>query len=261
MSEPKTDYVDINGEPCRVWRKGSGPTVAFLAGHGGMPKWMPFLDALAERFEVVVPSLPGFPGSTGHKLLDSHIDWIMATRELLDGAGIGAGARLLGSGPGGSLAAEVAAFWPGSVARLALIAPWGLYDEADPMADPWSARKDQFPALMCENPERWIEMTSAPEGANSVEWPIEQTRALEAAARIFWPLGDTRLKRRLHRIQCPTLLIRGERDRIIPRGYTDKFRDGIGGDTTIETIPNAGHLAELDVPDAVVEAVAGFMQN
>ena len=259
MSEPSVDYVDVNGEPCRVWRKGAGPTLGFLAGHGGMPKWTPFLDALAGRFEVVVPSIPGYPGAAGHRRLDNHIDWVLAVRDLLDGIGLGAGARLAGAGPGASFAAEMAALWPASVARLALIAPWGLYDETEPMGDPWSPRSPEFAARLCENPERWAELTAMPDGANSVEWPIEQTRALEASARAFWPLGDTRLGRRLGRIACPTLLVWGERDRIVPPAYAEKFAASIAGESPIAMIPAAGHLAELDQPDAVAEAVAAFM--
>lgn len=82
LSEPKTETVDVNGHGCRVWKKGSGPKLGFLAGFGGLPRWIPFLDRLAEQREVIVPSLPGYPGATGHNLLDSHLDWLIAVREL-----------------------------------------------------------------------------------------------------------------------------------------------------------------------------------
>src|SRR5262245_34352045 len=138
MSGPETLTIDINGFPTRVWRKGSGPRIGFLAGYGGLPKWIPFLDRLAESRTVVVPSLPGFPGGDrGHTVLDSHLDWVLAVRDTVDKAGL-AGADLVGSSVGGSLAAEVAAIWPEKVARLVLIAPFGLYDENHPPADPWA---------------------------------------------------------------------------------------------------------------------------
>ena len=97
-----------------------------------------------------------------------------------------------------------------------------------------------------------------PEGANSPEWPIEQTRASEAAARAFWPLGNTRLEKRLPLIEAPTLLIWGEDDRIMPRGYADRFAAAIAGRTEIRTIPGAGHLAELDKPDEVAAAILAW---
>ena len=31
MPEPATSTVEVNGFSCRVWRKGSGPTLGFLA--------------------------------------------------------------------------------------------------------------------------------------------------------------------------------------------------------------------------------------
>jgi len=105
MSEPETLTVDINGFATRVWRKGSGPRIGFLAGYGGLPRWVPFLDRLAEARTVIVPSLPGFPGGDrGHAVLDAHLDWVLAARELIDEAGL-AGADLVGSSVGGSLAA------------------------------------------------------------------------------------------------------------------------------------------------------------
>lgn len=259
MSEPAIDCVTVNGEECRVWRKGSGRKIGFLAGHGGLPKWIPFLDALADSFEVVVPSLPGYPGANGHLKLDSHIDWVLAVGDLLCGAGLDDTACLIGSGPGGSFAAEAAAFWPRSVQKLALIAPWGLFDEKDPMTDPWGQRKPELAGLLCKDPDRWNALKAAPEGANSVEWPIEQARAMEASARAFWPLGNSGLERRLGHIRCPTLLLWGEADQIVPRSYAEKFMTGIRGDSKIEIVAGAGHLAELDRPTEVAKAICAFI--
>jgi pimeloyl-ACP methyl ester carboxylesterase len=258
MLEPQTSSVDINGFPCRVWTKGSGPKLGFLAGFGGLPRWIPFLDALALERTVVVPSLPGFPGGErGHSVLDNHLDWVLAAHELVRRAGLD-GADLAGSGPGGSLAAEIAAIWPGSVRRLALIAPWGLFDENDPATDPWAQRAPDVPGLMCADPAKWEALKAEPEGQNSPEWPIEQVRAAEAAARIFWPLGNTRLEKRLPLLTAPTLLLWGEGDRIMPRSYAAKFARAITGSSEIRMIPGAGHLAELDKPDEVAAAILAW---
>ena len=258
MSEPETLTVDVNGFSSRVWRKGSGPKIGFLAGFGGLPRWVPFLDELAKSRTVIVPSVPGFPGGDrGHTVLDTHLDWLLAAHALLEKAEL-IGADLAGSSVGGSLVAEMAALWPASVRRLALIAPWGLYDETDPPEDPWAQRGDAVPGLMCADPAIWTAMKTPPEGANSIEWPIEQVRAAEAAARIFWPLGNTRLEKRLHLIQAPTLLLWGEQDRVMPRGYAQRFAKGIAGKAEIQVIAGAGHLAELDQPAAVAAAILKF---
>jgi pimeloyl-ACP methyl ester carboxylesterase len=164
-------------------------------------------------------------------------------------------ADLAGSSVGGSFAAEVAAIWPNVVRRLVLIAPWGMFDEKEPMTDPWAQRAPEVPALLCADPERWNRLKAEPEGVNSPEWPIEQVRANEAAARAFWPLGNTRLEKRLPLITAPTLLIWGAEDRIVPLRYAERFAAAIDASTQITTIPGAGHLAELDRPDEVAAAI------
>ena len=258
MSEPQTSAIDVNGFSSRVWHKGSGPKLVFLAGFGGLPRWMPVLEELAKSRTLIVPSLPGFPGGDrGHSVLDTHLDWMLAVREILEKAEL-SGSDLAASSVGASLALEVAALWPHMVRRVVAIAPFGLFDEKDPPTDPWAQRADQVPGLMCADPEIYKGMKAAPEGANSIEWPIEQVRAAEAAARIFWPLGNTRIEKRLRLIQCPVLLLWGEHDRIMPRSYAETFAKGISGRTETKIIAGAGHLAELDKPAEVAKAILDF---
>ena len=258
-SAPELSTIEVNSFATRVWRKGSGPKLGFLAGFGGLPRWVPFLDHLADSRTVIVPSLPGFPGGDrGHTVLDSHLDWLLALREILDQAGL-AGADLVGSSVGASLAAEAAALWPANVRKLVLIAPFGLFDANNPPTDPWAQRSDAVPGLMCVDPENWRSLKSAPEGANSVEWPIEQVRANEAAARIFWPLGNTRIEKRLRLIKAPTLLLWGEQDRVMPRAYAETFANAIAGPTTTRIVAGAGHLAELDKPAEVARQILAFL--
>lgn len=260
MADPETLTVDVNGFATRVWRKGRGPKLGFLAGYGGLPRWVPFLDALAEHRTVIVPSLPGFPGGDrGHSVLDTHLDWVLAVRDLLRETDL-MGADLAGSSVGGSMVAEMAAIWPESMRRIALIAPFGLFDEKEPATDPWAQRPDAIPGLMCADPETWKALKAAPEGANSIEWPIEQTRASEAAARIFWPLGNTKLEKRLPSITAPTLLIWGAEDRIMPRSYAKVFQSRVAGPSELAVIKGAGHLAELDQPRAVADAMLRWFQ-
>ncbi len=75
--------MTVNGHAHRVWSKGTGRPLGFLAGIGGLPKWTPFLDRLAESRQVIAPSLPGFPGAAGHEDLDTIFDWILATHDIV----------------------------------------------------------------------------------------------------------------------------------------------------------------------------------
>lgn len=260
MEKPHTTTIQVGGHACRVWRKGEGQKLGFIAGFGGLPKWTPFLDELAQHHEVVVPSLPGFPGGPPHRELDSHLDWLLATRDILEGAGL-AEQHLVASSVGAALLADVAAVWPTSVRRLVLMAPFGLFDAAEPTADPWARRADALPALLCQSPEHFVELRKPPaDELDPISWHLEQTRAVEASARFLFPLGDTRLAKRLPRIVAPTLLLWGECDRVLPPRYARRFSQLLGAATEVQVIPNAGHLLELDAPQAAARAVENWLK-
>lgn len=258
MSELKTSTVKVNGHDCRVWRKGTGAPVGYLAGLAGLPKWPAFGDALAGSREVIAPSIPGFPGADGHRELDTTLDWIIAMRELLNGADL-EGPPLVGVSVGGALAAETAAMWPHKVEKLVLVAPFGHYDEAAPSASPWAQQGPEFAPLFCNDPDVYSDFLRRPNDADEIEWPILMTRAREASARLLWPLGDTGVMKRLQRIICPTLLVWGADDRVVPKSYAQAFADRIAGPTEIIEIPNAGHLVDLDQPEALAEVVLNFL--
>ena len=246
--------VEVNGQPCRVWEKGSSEAIGFLAGLGGLQQWPPFLDRLAERRRVVVPSIPGFPGANGHDLLDTQLDWVLAVHDLLTAAGLD-GADLIGVSVGGALAADVAACWPSSVRRLVLVAPLGLFDPAEPVTDIFAQRPGATRELVCSDPSKFDAATGPGTAIDVTESEIIAVRASEAAARLLWPLLDTRVAKRLPRIIHQTLLVWGAEDKVLPFSYAARFASLISGETTTVKLQNAGHQVDLDVPDALAEAI------
>ena len=86
-----------------------------------------------------------------------------------------------------------------------------------------------------------------------------RTRAQEAAARLLWPIGDLGLAKRLHRIRATTLILWGDQDRVVPASYAKRFAEAIAGDTTLQTIKGAGHLADLDAPDPTASTILDFL--
>ena len=260
MSAPTERRVRVPrcGE-ARVWEHGAGPPLCFLGGLRGLPRWPVFLDRLAERRRVLAPSLPGFPGATGHEQLDDLADWVVAALDLLEACGA-SGADLVGASVGATLAAEVAAFSRESVRRLALIAPFGLFDEREPVADVFALRKSEVAGMLCADPATYESFLAKPEGCDEIDWQVTLVRAEEAAARLLWPTGDLGLAKRLHRIVAPTLLVWGAQDRVVPASYAKRFAAGLGGLVQIRSAPGAGHMAELDAPDAVADAVLDFLR-
>ena len=188
------------------------PPAVFLAGMGGVPRWLPFLDRLSENRRVIVPSLAGFPGAEAFRHLDSLYDWIVDAVEMFEALDLPS-MDLIGSSVGGALAAETAAIAGGRIRRLVLVAPFGLFDEDEPNADIWAQipAPDVLAALVCADPERWKTIWETPEDADAVEWQIAQTRSMEAAARFLFPFGETGVAKRLHRIVQPTLARPGRR--------------------------------------------------
>lgn len=262
MTEPAEREVLVEGHPHRILESGTGEPLVFFAGVGGLPRWIPFLDHLAATRRVLAPSLPGFPGAPQFRHLDEYYDWVLASLELLEQIGVER-VDLVGSSVGGALAAELAALVPQRIRRLVLIAPFGTFDERDPSADIWAQPPgpDSLPQLLCRQPQAWEALWEMPEGEDPVEWRILLGRAMEAAARYLFPMGDTRISRRLRRIDQPALLIRGADDRVIPRGYLERFAAGLAGTVTQADIPDAGHLAELDAPDEVASRIDAFLRD
>lgn len=255
--KPTERTVRVNGLPCRVWEAGDGEPLGVLAGLGGVPRWSPFLECLSRSRRVIVPSLPGFPGAAGHDRLDDLMDWVSATLDLTEQAGID-GTDLVGLSVGGMLAAEVAAL--GRVRRLVLVAPFGLFDERDPVADPFARKPREVPGLLCARPEAFEALRDPPDGEDPAEWMITLARADEAAARLLWPLGDRGLAKRLHRIRVPTLIVWGDEDRVIPPSYAERFASAIAATATVRRIASAGHLVAVDRPDELAAAIDDFLR-
>ncbi len=62
----------------------------------------------------------------------------------------------------------------------------------------------------------------------------------------------------LGRIDCPSLVLWPDRDPYIGPQFGPAYAQALGGRTTFETVPEAGHWAWLDRPE-LIERVAGFL--
>jgi pimeloyl-ACP methyl ester carboxylesterase len=258
MSEPESRTVDVNGHKARVWEKGRGPKIGYFAGLCGAPRWTPFLETLSKTHHVVVPSLPGFPGSNDYDHLDNLVDWISATLDLLEAAGL-YGEDLVASSVGATLALEAAAMSPDAVRRLALLAPLGLHEEAAPVPHIWARKSADMNALLCADDDALAKLQAVPDGEDAVEWNLMVARATAASARLLWPMCDLGLVKRLHRIRQPLLLVWGEADAIVAPSYAEIFAKKVSGPVTTRRIKSAGHLIDIDAPEEAAKVVQEYL--
>ncbi|MDN2495822.1 alpha/beta fold hydrolase [Nocardia nova] len=109
---------------------GSGPAVVLLHGGGagatGLSNYSRNIDALARRFRVIVPDMPGYGRSSKRvNQSDPFGDLAGAIGGLLDELGI-ASAHLIGNSYGGAAALRLAMDRPEKVDRLILMGPGGV---------------------------------------------------------------------------------------------------------------------------------------
>lgn len=259
MTAPSERRVALpHGKESRILEKGEGEPLIFLGGLVGLPRWPAFLERLAQQRRVVAPALPGQFGSEDFRKLDDIADWITAILDLLDACELER-PDVVGASVGATLALEAASLSSERIRRLVAIAPFGIFDAAEPVADIWAQRPDAMHPLVSENADALKAFLASPEGYDQNEWQILQKRCIEASARLLWPTCDTGIAKRLHRIRVETLLIWGAEDRVIPASYAKRFADGIAGPTQLRSVEGAGHVAELDQPDAVADAVLSFL--
>jgi pimeloyl-ACP methyl ester carboxylesterase len=81
---------------------------------------------------------------------------------------------------------------------------------------------------------------------------------MSATGKFIWPIADKGLKKRIHRIKAPTLIVWGEKDGLIPPVYGTLFQKSIKGSKLV-TISGAGHVPMVEQPEAFLEAVAEFL--
>lgn len=237
---------------------GEGPLVGYLHGMLGNPGEHRFLVELAGRgHRVVAPSLPGFTGSSAPTGLRSLHDWVVATSEVLDLAGL-TGHPVVASSVGAMLALEVAAVRPEAFEGLMLIAPFGLWDDDDPVNDPFATTLTAQRRLLTADPTSSDSFFDDPPDLAAdelVEHGVERYLTRTAAAQLIWPIPEFGLSDRLHRVQAPVTLVHGTDDAIIPVSYLERWSSRLGDVRGVHRIEGAGHQAEFDAP-AEVAAIA-----
>lgn len=255
MSGPQTRKVALaSGQTADVLVKGQGSALLFLHPAQGRI-WSPFLDSLAERYTVYAPQTPGTEEPEELMAFDAFSDLALYYDDLLRALDIDS-AVVVGHSFGGMAAAEFAAHHPDRVSALVLIGAMGLWRDEAPVADIHTTHPTQLAGLLFHDPD-------GPAAMSVLQKPTPQDRldyqlALGAAVHFYWPVPDRDLRRRLYRIDAPTLLVWGAEDRVVPPVYADAFAAGIK-DTKTVLVKGSGHFPHLERADEVLGAVGDFL--
>lgn len=230
--------------------------LVYLCGIAGHPATSPALETVQDSgWEVVVPELPGFDGRSGFRPPDDHLGWLTVVWDALDATGA-LPCPVVGASVGGMLAADLAAFRPEAVTALALLAPFGIFDEANPGLDVFAVpTAERMSHLFAKGvPEPFVERFGH---LGPDEGPVARYLSDVAAASLLWPLGDRGQAHRLHRVTCPTLVLWGAGDELLPSAMSCRWGE-IGG-AAVEVLAGAGHLLEWDAPAEVAARLVAFL--
>jgi pimeloyl-ACP methyl ester carboxylesterase len=242
---------------------GSGPPLLYLHPAAGMGHWDDFLATLAERYTVYAPEVPGTtPGDPNaiHQVRDIW-ELVLVYEEAIRGLELEEKPVLIGQSFGGMLAAELAAAYPDLCSRLVLLAPIGLWREDAPLANWMDTPPEQLPALLFADPtgpaaQGMFAMPDDPEMVIAIQSAM--VWAMGGTGKFVWPIPERGLRRRLHRIRVPTLVLWGEQDRLNPVAYAGEFGDTISG-STVHVVANAGHIPQVEAPDETLAQVNAFL--
>ena len=242
----------------RVYEAGDGAPLLFLHGAGGIAEDSPFVAALARRWRVFAPMLPGYADSEGGEELRDMLAVTLHGFDVIEALGLDRPV-LVGHSMGGMIAAEMAAVAPRQVERLGLIAPAGLWLDEYPVADLFSKLPHELPALLFYDAalgERLMAPGGDLDDPKFLEaFLIRNSRQLTMASKLLFPIPERGLFERLWRIRARTVIVWGEADRVIPPAHGDAFCQGIAG-AQLVTVPEAGHMVIVEQPAAVVDALA-----
>jgi len=184
----------------------------------------PLIRALGTRRPVYAPDLPGF-GMSDQPIRPLDISGLAdALRRWLFDNDL-APANVVGISVGSQVAVDLAVHHPAAVDRLVLVGP---------TFDPKGRSMTRLALRWMRNVPRWAPRLAPTVVHDFVDaGPWRSVRALRAA------LGD-RIERKLSRVDAPTLVVRPQRDHLVPDAWTKRV-DELIPDSQLVTLSRASH--------------------
>jgi pimeloyl-ACP methyl ester carboxylesterase len=271
-------FVELDGWRVNVVEIGSGPALVFVHGlAGSWTNWLENICEFADDHRVIALDLPGFGASE----LTSDPISIPGYARLLEALCAEfqiASAAVVGNSMGGLVAAELALAFPERVQRLCLVSAAGISLEKLPLGHalkvlgPFErvlsvhgrmiaaqarrlARRSRLRQLTLlhafAHPE-WLPAPLAAEVLTGAGRPglLPGLRAMSA-----YPIRE-----RVSEIACPTLVVWGARDRLVPVRDADEFERLIPGARKI-IYPDTGHVPQIERPACFNEDLRAFLEE
>jgi pimeloyl-ACP methyl ester carboxylesterase len=274
-------FVEVDGRWANVIELGGGdpdrPPVVFVHGLSG--SWQNWLENLphfaAAGHRVVAFDLPGFGQSQMPTSKISIPGYGRFVDALLDRLGVSA-AVVVGNSMGGFIGAELAIQFPARVERLVLVSAAGLTVEyqrnekvlgalrfAENALTAWAGWVGSRSEALARRPRtRRLLMGFVVHRPDKLPAALiaEQVRGSGKPGFVdaLDALTDYPIRDRLGHIGCPTLIVWGEEDHLIPVRDATEFAGLIPGARKV-VWPETGHMAMLERPAAFNALVDAFV--
>jgi len=214
--------VTVQGIATHMFEAGppTAPPLLYLHGTYLGNLWLDYHNTLAQNFHVFAPDTPGFGLTERPDWMRDMSDYILFFRDLLDELELDR-PMLVGHSLGGWMAAEVAVWYPERVKKLVLSNAVGIRVKGTPIADLFAMNVQELIAASFDNPMAALPLMPA---EFNTEYLLLQYSQLTTLASLAWnPNYDPKLERRLASVKCPTLVIWGQNDRLIPPAYGEAY--------------------------------------
>ena len=255
MADHSMSTISIRDCRIRLMRGGSGSPLLFLHGGGGMGIWLPCMARLARQFDVIAPEHPGFGESDTPEWLDTISDLANFYLDFLDQLDL-RGVHLVGSSLGGWVAAELAVRNSSRLASLTLVGAAGIHVKVAQVDTFLTSDEQRIRDLFHD--QELAEAVIASSERPELEDVMLKNRTI--TAKLSWQprSHDPHLRKWLHRIKVPTLLIWGANDRLFPQEYAFVYQQLIPGSKAV-VLPVCGHLPHVEKGDAFAAELEAFI--
>ena len=248
-------FIEVDGCKVNLRRGGSGQPLLFLHGASGAPAVLPFMEKLAERFEVLVPEHPGYGLSDEPEWLENIHDVAYFYLDFLKSLQLD-NVTLVGNSMGGWMAMEMAVRDTSRIGSLVLVAPAGIRAPGVEPADIFLLPPEEVVRRLFFDPKLAAARLAEPMTPEALDLSLKNRHT---TARLAWEprLYDPNLAKWLHRIDVPVKIIWGKEDRILPAAFADHYRK-LFPKADIEIVPDCGHLPHVERAERFCDSVVRF---